>query len=136
MSEQNVQLVQRAYEVFKDGGRFDADMATADFVWDMSHFVGWTEQQTYEGVEGMRAFLAEWTASWDGWQLELDTLHDAGERVVAVMRQRGRSKMTGMPLEMSFAQVWTLRDGRRTRMEMYSDAGEALRAVGLASGAS
>jgi hypothetical protein len=32
---------------------------------------------------------------------------------------------------MSFAMVWTLRDGKRTRMEMYSDIPEALKAVGL-----
>jgi ketosteroid isomerase-like protein len=33
---------------------------------------------------------------------------------------------------MSFAMVWTLRDGKHARMEMYSDPGEALKAVGLA----
>jgi ketosteroid isomerase-like protein len=36
-----------------------------------------------------------------------------------------------MLVEMSFAQVWTLRDGKQTRMEMFSDRDEALRAVGL-----
>jgi ketosteroid isomerase-like protein len=39
-----------------------------------------------------------------------------------------------MPVDMSFAQVWTLRDGKQTRMEMYSDPNEALKAVGLADG--
>jgi len=33
---------------------------------------------------------------------------------------------------MHFAQVWTLSDGKEARMEMYSNPGEALRAVGLA----
>ena len=28
--------------------------------------------------------------------------------------------------------VWTVRDGKHTRIEMYSDVGEALKAVGLA----
>ena len=32
---------------------------------------------------------------------------------------------------MSLAQVWTLRDGKEARMEMYSDPSEALKAVGL-----
>jgi hypothetical protein len=32
---------------------------------------------------------------------------------------------------MAFAQVWTLRDGLETRMEMYSDPAEARRALGL-----
>jgi ketosteroid isomerase-like protein len=62
----------------------------------------------------------------------VEALHDAGDAVVAVLRQRGRSKAAGMPVEMHLAQVWTLRDGKQSRMEMYSDPNEALRAVGLA----
>jgi ketosteroid isomerase-like protein len=36
-----------------------------------------------------------------------------------------------MALDMLFAQTWTIRDGRLTRMDMYSDPSEALRAAGL-----
>jgi ketosteroid isomerase-like protein len=35
---------------------------------------------------------------------------------------------------MSFAQVWTVRDGKQVRMQMYADPGEALEATGLAGG--
>ena len=131
MSESNVEIIRRSQEDFQTTGQLDAELMTPDFVWDMSNFLGWPEQQVYEGVEGTLSFLGNWTAAWDDWELEVDALHDAGDRVVAVMRQRGRSKATGMPVEMSFAMVWTLRDGKQARMEMYSDPGEALKAVGL-----
>ena len=36
-----------------------------------------------------------------------------------------------MPVDMLLAQVFTLRDGLQTRMEMYADPAEALKAVGL-----
>jgi ketosteroid isomerase-like protein len=127
-----VEIVRRAYEQFRVTGQFVAEIVTPDFVWDMSKFRGWPEQQVYEGIEGARTFLREWTAAWDEWELELDALHDAGEKVVAILRQRGRSKLTGMPVEMSLAQVWTLDQGKQTRMETYSDPTEALKAVGLA----
>jgi ketosteroid isomerase-like protein len=61
----------------------------------------------------------------------LDALLDAGDRVVALLRQRGRSKATGLPVDMSLAQIWTLRDGKQARMDMYSDRTEALAAAGL-----
>jgi ketosteroid isomerase-like protein len=131
LSHANVELVRRAYEQFLATGRFVAEFATPDFVWDMSHFRGWPEQQFYEGVEGAESFLEEWTAAWDDWELEVDELHDAGEKVVALLRQRGRSKATGMPVDMSLAQVWTIRDGKQARMDMYSDRAEALEDVGL-----
>lgn len=115
MSAENVEIVRRGYELFQATGQFQADIATPDFVWDMSNFLGWPEQQIYKGVEGVRSFLEEWTTPWDEWELEVDALHDAGDKVVAVMRQRGRSKVTGMPVDMSFAQVWTLREGTSVR---------------------
>ena len=52
-------------------------------------------------------------------------------RVVVILNQRGRSKATGIPVEMRFAQVWTLRDGEGIRMELYASVEEALQAVGL-----
>jgi ketosteroid isomerase-like protein len=131
MSRENVEIVRGGYERFRTTGRFDPQIATPDFVWDMSNFHGWPEQQVYEGVEGAETFLSDWTATWDDWELELKTLRDAGDKVVALVRQRGRSKAAGMPVDMSFAQVWTLRDGKEARMEMYSDPSEALKAVGL-----
>jgi ketosteroid isomerase-like protein len=132
MSHENVEIVRRTYEQFVATGRVVRELASPDFVWDMSNFHGWPEQQAYEGIAGAEAFLRDWAAAWDDWELELEALHDAGHRVVGLMRQRGRSKSAGMPVDMSFAQVWTLRDGKQTRMEMFSDRDEALKAVGLA----
>jgi hypothetical protein len=48
------------------------------------------------------------------------------------MRQHGRSKSSGVEVEMHFAQIWTLKGGRYTRMQMYASAAEALEAAGLA----
>src|SRR3954453_11051138 len=128
MSQENVEIVRAAYERFAATGELTDDITTDDFVWDMSNFDGWPEQQVYEGVEGARTFLEAWTDAWEGWELEIDALHDAGDRVVALMHQRGRSKAAGMPVEMSFAQVWTLRGGKEARMDMYSDQDEAMEA--------
>jgi len=131
MSQTNIELVRSAYESFERTGQFAAHLATADFVWDMSKFSGWPEQQLYEGAEGAEQFLREWVAAWEDWRLELEALHDAGDRVVTIVRQHGRSRTTGMPVDMHFAQVWSLKDSAMARMEMYADTEEALRAVGL-----
>jgi ketosteroid isomerase-like protein len=131
MSQENVEVVRRGYEGFAATGVINPDITARDFVWDMSNFHGWPEQQTYEGTEEVQGFLRDWMGAWDDWELEAEALHDAGDKVVAMMSQRGRSKAAGMPVEMSFAQVWTLRDGKQIRMDMYSDRDEALRATGL-----
>src|SRR5688572_14581195 len=131
MSQENVEIVRRRYEHLAATGDYLAETHAPDFVWDMSKFRGWPEQQTYEGAEGARAFLRDWLEAWDDWELEVEALHDAGDKVVAIVRQRGRSKASGLPVDMAFGQVWTIRDGKSARMEMYADPVEALEAVGL-----
>jgi ketosteroid isomerase-like protein len=56
---------------------------------------------------------------------------DAGNEVVAIVHQSGRSKATRLPVDMDFAQVWTVEDGKQARMRMYADPDGALRVAGL-----
>jgi ketosteroid isomerase-like protein len=128
----NIEIIERAYESFKAGGGGTPGLRSPGFVWDMTNFAGWPEQPLYEGPDGAERFLAEWIDAWDDWRLEVESLHESGEKVVALMRQHGRSKTTGLPVDMSFAQVWTIRDGTYVRMEMYSDTARALAEAGIA----
>src|SRR5260370_634126 len=105
MSAQNVAIVRRGWGHFLATGEVLEEIAAPDFAWDMSTFRGWPEQRVYIGVDGARAFLRDWTDAFDAWTIELQATHDAGERVVSVCRQRGRSKATGMPVEMVFGMV-------------------------------
>ena len=41
MSQENVDTLLGGYEWFRVNGRFPAHLVTHDFVWDMSHFVGY-----------------------------------------------------------------------------------------------
>jgi ketosteroid isomerase-like protein len=131
MSEENVEVIRRGFEHFRRTGDFSEENIGPGFVWDMSTFRGWPEKQTYEGLDGAREFIRAWVDAWDEWELELESLADAGDKVVAIMRQHGRSKTTGLEVDMSFAQVFTFEDGVQTRTEMYADPAEALKATGL-----
>jgi ketosteroid isomerase-like protein len=132
VSRENVEVVRRGYEHRRETGDFLEAILAPDFVWDMSKFRGWPEQQIYEGVDEARRFIRDWSAEFDDWEIEVEALHDAGgDKVVGVARQRGRSRTSGLPVEMRYAQVYTLRDGKEVRMEMYADPAEALKAVGL-----
>jgi ketosteroid isomerase-like protein len=130
--EENVEIVRERYGRFIGAGENPPEWYAPEFVWDMSTFAGWPEKKHYPGAAGVEEFLSGWLEPWDDWRLELEELRPAGEdRVVAICRQYGRSSATRLETEMRFAQVWTLRDGRYTRMEMYAQPVEALRATGL-----
>jgi len=127
MSQENVENIRRGYEHFLVTREIRAH---PDLVWDVSQ-LGWPDQQIYSGPAGAMRFNAEWADAWDDWEMEAEDYIDAGERVVVILTQRGRSKTTGIPVEMRFAQVWTLRDGQGIRMQLYASVEEALEAAGV-----
>lgn len=131
MSQDNVALVAKGWQHFLSTGRPPHAILAPDFVWDMSTYRGWPEQPLYQGRDGMQRFLDDWSGAFDDWTIELEALHDAGEKVVCVCHQTGRAKVTGVPVDMRFAMVFTVDDGLETRMEMYADPAEAFAATGL-----
>jgi ketosteroid isomerase-like protein len=97
----------------------------------MSKFQGWPEQQRYEGVLGAQRFLDDWTDAWENWELEIEEIYEAGDKVVVIVHQWGKARTTGMALDMVFVQTWTFREGLFTRMDMFSDPSEALLVAGV-----
>lgn len=126
VGQSNAEIVEAAFARFKEVGTPEPSLVGPGFVWDMTHMASWPEQPLYEGRAGMLQFLSEWTASWDDWRIELEATHEVADRVVTVLHQTGRSRASGLEVEMTFAQVWTMSDGKYLRMEMYSDVAEAL----------
>jgi ketosteroid isomerase-like protein len=131
MSRENVELVRRGYEHFTRTGNFLEEAVHPDFVWDMSTFRDWPERRAYAGLEGAREFMHDWLEAWEDWALEVEELLDADKGVVAIVHQPGRSKATGLPVDMNFAMFWTFRGGKSVRMQMYAHPDEALEAAGL-----
>jgi ketosteroid isomerase-like protein len=133
MSKENIEIVRRGFEHFEATGDFLPELIDPEFVWDMSNFRGWPEQKLYPGLDGAREFMRDWLEAWDDWEFAVESFHDGGDKVVAIVRQRGNSKTTGLAVDMTFAQVFTVRDGKQVRMEMYADPSEGLDAAGLRS---
>jgi ketosteroid isomerase-like protein len=130
MSQENVEILSQTLAYYAATGEHLTEAYAPDFVWDMSKYRGWPEAQTYEGIDGLRRFLEHWEEVFD-WEYEVESLHDAGDRVVSIISQRGRTKAAGPDVEMCNGLVWTLRDGKLVRAENYADPSEALGAAGL-----
>ena len=59
-------------------------------------------------------------ANWGDYEAELVDISEAPDgRVVSTLRQRGRGAGSGVAVESDLFMVWTIRDGRPVRMEMY-----------------
>jgi uncharacterized protein len=132
VSQENVEVVRSAFEAFRAGDMERVfGMVDPAIEWDLSRATTWPERPLYRGYNDVLLFFAEWTGEWDDYEFDLEELLDAGDRVVAVVRDGGRSKTAGIRLERRHSEVWTLRDGKIVRIDLFDTKAEALEAVGL-----
>ena len=100
----------------------------ADFECANHEFRG---ERRYTGLDGLRAFMLDWTAPWVTYRIETEEAIDLGERVLMLNRDRGRRVGSTQEVEGRLAALWTICDGKITRLDAYPDRADALKAVGL-----
>lgn len=90
------------------------------------------ETGIYRGVDGVKQWADDVDATWEDFRIEVLEFHEVGpEQAVAVNRNTGRARSSGIPLDDLRGTVLTWRDGRPWRNVVYSDPDEAFRAAGL-----
>ena len=85
-----------------------------------------TTVEAYRGPEAVLEWLDEGEDAFDDFSVDLLAVEEIGGHVVVSMRQRGRGKASGAEVDHEFVHVWTLRDGRATRMRSFSDRDAAV----------
>jgi ketosteroid isomerase-like protein len=128
----NADIVWRGYELFNSGDDQGA-VGGMDPEIEWRVLDGLPEGGTiFRGPEAVLGFWQRWREVFDDFQAVPDELVEAGDKVVAVVSIRGRGKESGIDVTTpSFAQVWTLRDGKAVRVEMLPSREEALELAGL-----
>jgi ketosteroid isomerase-like protein len=134
MSQENVELVTAALETWnsrwRDGDPDTAlDMLDPDVVFDFSGNV--FNPRVLRGHDGYRQLMAEVAEVWDEVTFEVEELFPTDDGVLTFVVARLRGRASGVAIEDRVAQLFTLRDGKITRMQAYSDREEALEAAGL-----
>ncbi len=129
MAGENLEIVQRGFDAFNDGG--------VDGILPFIHedFESTTppelasEPDTYRGHDGVRRYFDSFYEAMD--DITWDAHEFAEERglVLVDFTLRARGKSTGLEVAQRAAMVWTLRDGKATRLELYPSLDEAREAV-------
>jgi ketosteroid isomerase-like protein len=85
----------------------------------------------WHGPQGYLDMVADWVEGFDQWTITPEEFIDAGDDVVVRVRQEGRGASTGVPVEVIFWFVYTIKDAKIVRCEMFQDREPALEAAGL-----
>ena len=129
MSE-NVELLQRGYEAFNRGD-LDAAFALLDpeIEWVTDPRVPFAG--TYRGHDELRGLFQEQQEVFGRMTMEPYEFFEAGDQVVAFVRQRARGEASGAAIEITVGHLWTIRDGRAVRWQGFPERERALEAAGL-----
>jgi uncharacterized protein len=86
---------------------------------------------TYHGHDGVRESLTKFVGTWDDYRVEHHDITEAGDKLYLRAHISGKGRTSGVPGEFDQFQVWTFREGRFVRMEMFLDEDDARRAAGI-----
>ena len=132
MSQENVEIVRDAVVAYNRG---DLDTLLAYCADDIDYRAvegALDDRGPMHGKDAVRAYFQDWLDTFDDLKAEpLELIDAADEQVVTVLRFGGRAKLSGVEADLTFAVVYTLRDGKVARGREYWTRDEALEAAGL-----
>jgi ketosteroid isomerase-like protein len=136
MSQENVEVAQRMYEIFAEQGvneqaflaMIDADLVEPDAELDFR--TAYPDGQVWHFEEMGEFFDSQpWGRSM---RFEAESFRAVGDdRVLVFVRAHGVGGGSGLEVEGRFAHLGTFRGSRVVRTEVYTDRSKALEAAGL-----
>jgi ketosteroid isomerase-like protein len=135
MSHANVAVVRRIYDAW-----LERDYETVLAQYDPqirlnpdpeASWVGINED--YIGHEGVKRYLSAVYEAFEDYRPEIEQIIDVGEdRVLTLAVEHGRGRGSGAEVQAAqTAHLWTLRDGKAVRLDLFLDRERALEATGL-----
>ena len=130
--------IRRSYVIYNDGagvlrgdyddfyaGLFspDAELIVPQIYPDM--------EPVYIGIEGLKRQRERMDEIWENLRWEPERFIEAAATVVVLLTLSGTSRQMKAGVSAPVAHVWTLREGRVTRLEVFLDRAEAFAAAGL-----
>ena len=130
MSQENVDFALGAYARFNAGERTpELWFWHADGEYQAARED--PDSATHRGIEAITKQYASWVDAYPDLRVEPLEARANEDRVLLWVRFTGHGAVSGAPLEMELAHVYTMRDGKAARVVEYMDRKEALQAAGL-----
>jgi ketosteroid isomerase-like protein len=134
VSRENLEIVQRGFDAFNETG--------VEGILPFIHpeFEATTppnlasEPDTYRGHDGIRRWFDSFDEVMEEIRWDAHGYQQVGDQVIVEFTLRARGKTTGLDFGQEAVMVWSLRDGKAIRVELFETLDEALVAAKGAKG--
>jgi uncharacterized protein len=130
MSRADIETLRAGYEAFSRGdwdsafrgAHPDLELKTADRV---------TNPGTYHGSDEVRAFFEDLFAPFEEVVAEPQEFFERDNQIAVFVLVRSRPRGSSAVVENRIGHVWTMRDGKVARFQIFPEREKALEAIGL-----
>jgi ketosteroid isomerase-like protein len=91
----------------------------------------WQGGTVRTGMDGLRQAWLDWLEPWAEYHTQVEELIDAGDSVVALVRDRGRREDVEREVDILAGSTWQVDDGKVARVVFYGNREDALTAAGV-----
>jgi len=128
----NLAVVKGIYQSFA-AGDVPAIVAamSPDIEWNEAENFPYSDGNPYRGPEAiLGGVFARILAEWEGFSVEPEQFHDAGDTVIMTGRYTGTCNATGKAMNPQVAHIWTLAGGKAVGFQQLCDTLAVARAAG------
>jgi ketosteroid isomerase-like protein len=131
MSQENVELIRRAYDAMNSGD-LEAAKAIADPNIELQTPITRVAGRVYRGLAGVDDWFADVGEAWDGVEQIVERFIEvSAETTIAMVRFTARGKASGVQVAQELASIWTIRNHKVVTVETYPTLDEASAAAGF-----
>src|SRR6266540_4915569 len=139
MSEENVELVRKAFDVFNAFMRGELSREAVARLSDPQFEFRWHDERTMpdlpQDLRGPQAFIEFWEqlqSAWDDLMVEpLELIEAPHDRVLTLTRQSGRGRESRVPVDVHAFHLWTIRNGSVRAVELFRHRADALESIAV-----
>ncbi len=125
MPAANVDALRRGYEALNSGHLSEVHaLLHPEIEWQEGGDA--PEAGIHHGRDSFETFLRTWLESFEAFRIEPEEIVEDDDRLIAMVRQSGTGRASGIEVEARIAHVWTVKDGLAVRWQSYSNREEAL----------
>ena len=129
MSQENVEIVRSHIDAFLHDAARSVSFLDPHVVMDPSRVGGPDAAYGHEAV--VRA-VRRWLGAFEEYSYKVERVRDLGAGgILALVTETGRGKASGAPGQRTFANLYTLIEGKIVRMTVFPTEAQALEAIGL-----
>jgi ketosteroid isomerase-like protein len=131
MSEENVEIARRSYTALAEEG-VEAMLAFVHPEFEVATPPSLaSEPDTFRGHAGVRRWFGAFSDGLEDVYFEGREFTDVGDQVLVETVLHARGRTTGIDVEQHAFILWTVREGKAVKADVFAERGPALEAAGL-----